>query len=293
MIPIVKIGHATFETPDLGRQVAYYTEVLGLALVERTAERAVLVCPSDHQSVVLKPGAAARCVALTLDVAQGHSGAEIVKDLAKAGLTGRLRSDSELGAGAVVGVDGPDGLTIDIAAARPSSGAKPSTGIMPRKLGHVAFKVPDVQKTVDFYVNVFGFRVSDWMGDFFAFLRCGPDHHTVNLLRGDKPKIHHIAFEAENWDHVRRACDFLAAHKMPIIWGPGRHGIGHNIFIYHRNPDGQIVELYTELDQMLSEELGYFDPRPWHGDNPQRPKVWDPALPSNVWGPPVPDGFRD
>ena len=22
-------------------------------------------------------------------------------------------------------------------------------------------------------------------------------------------------------------------------------------------------------------ELGYFDPRPWHEDLPQRPKVWD------------------
>jgi hypothetical protein len=30
----------------------------------------------------------------------------------------------------------------------------------------------------------------------------------------------------------------------------------------------------VELDQVLDEELGYFDPRPWHSDRPQRPKVW-------------------
>ncbi len=35
----------------------------------------------------------------------------------------------------------------------------------------------------------------------------------------------------------------------------------------------------------MNEELGYFEPRPWHRDNPQRPKVWakDPSA-SNLWG---------
>ena len=38
-----------------------------------------------------------------------------------------------------------------------------------------------------------------------------------------------------------------------------------------------MVEFFAELDQMLDEELGFFDPRPWHEDRPQRPKVWTPA----------------
>jgi hypothetical protein len=35
----------------------------------------------------------------------------------------------------------------------------------------------------------------------------------------------------------------------------------------------------------MNEELGYFEPRPWHRDNPQRPKVWakDPSA-ANLWG---------
>jgi hypothetical protein len=151
-----------------------------------------------------------------------------------------------------------------------------------------------VQGSVDFFVKLLGFRVSDWMGDFFAFLRCGPDHHTVNLLHGQKNKMHHIAFEARDWDHIRSACDFLGKQKIPLIWGPGRHGVGHNIFIYHHTPDGQIMELYTELDQMTDEGSGAFDPRPWHEDNPQRPKVWQPGpQTSNIWGIPTPQLFRE
>ena len=53
-------------------------------------------------------------------------------------------------------------------------------GIGPLKLGHVAFFTPDIARTVGFYEKVLGFRVSDWIGDFFCFMRCSPDHHTVN-----------------------------------------------------------------------------------------------------------------
>ena len=59
------------------------------------------------------------------------------------------------------------------------------------------------------------------MGDFFAFLRCRPDHHTLNVLHGKTNTMHHIAFEARDWDHIRTACNFLGKQKIPLIWGPG------------------------------------------------------------------------
>ena len=80
-----------------------------------------------------------------------------------------------------------------------------------------------------------------------------------------------------------RACDFLSLNGYKLLWGPGRHGIGHNIFAYHRAPNGLITELFAQLDQM-NEELGYFEPRPWHRDRPQRPKVWARPSASNYWG---------
>ena len=35
VINVKRLGHATLTTPDIDRQIAYYTEVVGLALVER------------------------------------------------------------------------------------------------------------------------------------------------------------------------------------------------------------------------------------------------------------------
>ncbi len=97
--------------------------------------------------------------------------------------------------------------------------------------------------------------------------------------------MHHIAFQLRDWAQVQHACDHLGRHHIPLLWGPGRHGAGHNIFTYHHDPDQQIVELFTELDMMLDEDLGYFEPRPWHEDFPQRPKVWqDSPHAVNHWG---------
>ncbi len=163
-------------------------------------------------------------------------------------------------------------------------------GIVPHKLGHVAFHVTDAKAVTKFYCDVLGFRVSDWMGDFFSFLRCGTDHHTINLMETGSNRHFHTAFELRDWSHLQTACDFLSLNGYKMLWGPGRHGIGHNLFAYHRSPGGLITELFAELDQMNDEALGYFEPRPWHRDNPQRPKTWakDPAA-ANLWGPGPPD----
>jgi len=157
------------------------------------------------------------------------------------------------------------------------------------KLGHVALRTPDPQAASEFYANVMGLRVSDWIEDRFVFMRSGFEHHTLNFARAPVRSLHHFAFELRGPAHMHQACDHLARQKLPVLWGPVRHGPGHNTAIYHRNPDGHLVELFCDLDRMTDEELGYFEPRPWHRDRPQRPKVWV-GLPRDVWGmPPSPE----
>jgi catechol 2,3-dioxygenase-like lactoylglutathione lyase family enzyme len=42
MIKAKRIGHATFVTPDIDRQIEHYREVVGLHLIERDSDRAFL-----------------------------------------------------------------------------------------------------------------------------------------------------------------------------------------------------------------------------------------------------------
>ena len=293
MIRIKKIGHATFSTPDLDKQVDYYTDVLGLTLVERVKDRAYLASTLDHHSIVLERGGAAQCTTLSFQMAPGTDLKAFAKQCQTQGVEAAAMSDAEPGIPDMLTLSDPKGTRVAVFAERePAHQTFSDHGVVPNKLGHIAFNVTDVKQVVDWYVKVLGFRESDWMGDFFAFLRCGPDHHTINLVRGERSKMHHIAFELQDWSHVQRACDLLARKGHPLVWGPGRHGIGHNIFTYHRDPDGNIVELFTELDRINDEDLGFYEPRPWHADRPQTPKVWTPDVKAaNLWGVPPPPDF--
>ena len=124
-------------------------------------------------------------------------------------------------------------------------------GVGPLKLGHVAWVV-DVAATGRGFLRTrcLGFKVSDWIEDWFVFMRCNADHHTVNFIRGAKRKMHHMAFELKDFIHMQNACDLFGQRNIPIIWGPVRHGPGHNIAIYHRTPDDQLIELFCELDRI-------------------------------------------
>lgn len=284
---VKQIGYAVFETPDLERAIAYYTQYLGLTEVQRDGRTAFLACPLDFYSVVLKQGAAPDATRLALQLGPDADIEAFAAKTKAKGVEVRCQTDTGPGTPVTLTVTDPSGMQVDLLATRTVDTTRAhNLGVTPRKLGHTAFFTPDIQATVKFYDEILGFRVSDWIGDFFVFMRCNPDHHTVNFLSGPQRGLHHIAFELNDWNHVKDACDLLPHHDLDLIWGPGRHGPGHNIYTYHINPDGFTVEMYAELDTMSNEENGYFDARPWHFDKPQRPKVWDPASirSRNYWG---------
>jgi catechol 2,3-dioxygenase-like lactoylglutathione lyase family enzyme len=210
---------------------------------------------------------------------------EVVKDLQKEGIKCERRKGISPGVAEAVTFTDPKGTQVDLYAeyTYPKEDLTPSAfNIL--KLGHVAYRVLDVQKVVKFYNDVLGFRTSDSRGDYFYFLRCNTDHHTLNFIVDEKPQLHHIAFEVLEWAEIRKATDFLALNKIHLVWGPGRHVIGHNVATYHRNSDLVRVEIFTEMDQMKDEALGYFDPRPWHQERPLYPKMHGPETLRNYWG---------
>lgn len=292
MIQVTRIGHATFETPDLERQIEYFTDIVGLVLAERENGRAFLATKLGDLVVTLQKGSEAKCAGISFQAAAATDFAHLRRGLEAEGVRCDLRNAPSPGIPEALTFADPKGTMIEVFTTANPLPRKPNAGIGPIKLGHLAFCVSEPKAFADFYGRVLGFRVSDWIEDWFVFMRCGPDHHTINFVQGKTTRMHHIAFELKDWAQVQSACDFLGGRNIPIIWGPGRHGPGHNVFTYHRNPDDQIIELFTELDKMLDESLGYFDPRPWHRDRPQRPKVWA-GMPRDIWGtPPTPDYIR-
>ena len=292
MIKARRIGHATFETPDLDRLTDHYTNVIGLVVAAREKDKVFLASKLGHLAVELRRSSAkGACRKLSFEISSDISIADAEKELTKHGIKSERSNDVAPGITNTLTFKDPKGTDVELFTSWSSlaDGQSPK-GIGIEKLGHVAYFTSDLKKTMEFYATVMGFKVSDWIGDFFVFMRCNPDHHTVNFLKDDSDRMHHIAFQLDDWSQMKTACDVLGRSKVDLAWGPVRHGPGHNIAVYHRNPDDHIIELFCDLDMMVDEDLGYFDPRPWHRDNPQRPKTWakDPSA-SNLWGPMPPE----
>jgi len=284
MIKVKRLRHVSFASPNVEAQLDYYQSIIGLAVIGRDDRRIILGTDSDELTLVLEHGAASRLTAIAYEVAPGLDLSDLQTSLASLDIKSEVRSDTAPGIPKTLVFNDPDGLQIELFSrwdfCKP---VEPVRGLAVAKLGHVALYTPDPERATKFFGDVLGFRVSDRIEENFVFLRCGPEHHAMNFARGTEARIHHLAFELRDASHMHQACDLLGRNKFQILWGPVRHGPGHNVAVYHHNPDRYLIELYYSMDLMLDEELGYFEPRPWHRDRPQRPKTWV-GLPRDVWG---------
>src|SRR3954451_25223579 len=68
MINVKRISHATFETPDIDRQIDYFTQIAGLTLTERENGRAFLATKLADLAVQLEKGDHARSARLAFQV---------------------------------------------------------------------------------------------------------------------------------------------------------------------------------------------------------------------------------
>lgn len=132
------------------------------------------------------------------------------------------------------------------------SGSSSSDAPSPATLQHFALRTPRVSEMLAFYKQL-GFVLSDEVkdeaGDLRAcFLRTDRLHHAMALFGAPISCFDHQSFEAPGWDDMKKWGDHMAARKVPIVWGIGRHGPGNDVFFMVRDPDGNLAEISSEIE---------------------------------------------
>jgi catechol 2,3-dioxygenase-like lactoylglutathione lyase family enzyme len=148
------------------------------------------------------------------------------------------------------------------------------------RLGHLTFESPDPLAAQAWWEDL-GFRLSEGLGGFFRWLRCNPIHHTVAFSRSDAPRLHHVGIEVADRAALIDHCDRLAELGHPIQYGPGRHFVGGNLFIYFLDRHGIRFEIFCELERIDDPDRS----GPVHGDELSREGS------VNTWGPQPPEAF--
>jgi len=147
-------------------------------------------------------------------------------------------------------VTDPDGNSIVFGLSAEES--SPAGGVR-GPLQHLTLATMDVQAIEDFYAGKLGFGVSDRvLADdgmvMTCFMRGNHEHHNLACFYQQRQGIDHHSYEAGEWDTIRDWADRLAARDIRLMWGPGRHGPGNNLFIFVTDPDGNWIEISAELE---------------------------------------------
>ncbi|QWF79320.1 VOC family protein [Amycolatopsis sp. CA-230715] len=153
--------------------------------------------------------------------------------------------------------------------------------IRPKKLGHCVVGTTDLEATMRFFTDGLGFKVSDYIGDKGAFMRCSVDHHNVLALAAPVNFLHHTSWQVDDIDDVGRGAKaMLEGNPDRHVWGLGRHHAGSNFFWYLKDPAGNFSEYYADMDCIPEDEL-------W------TPEVFEGTQGLFSWGPPPPPSFLE
>jgi catechol-2,3-dioxygenase len=165
----------------------------------------------------------------------------------------------------------PDGNNIEIAVApedlllSPTIVAPPRgrrSVLRPYSLQHVALYTPHLDTMVEFYIEALGFDISDWLLRERAWLRCNHHHHTVLFIQSESG-VDHVAYSVADGAELLRWGDYLSMHQVPILWGPGRHGAGNDLFLRFADSEGIHIELSAEMQHYYDHDVT-IPPRLWH-----------------------------
>lgn len=241
-----RLHHLQLGSPAPERLARFYAEVLGMA-AEEQGER--WLCRTRDRRHFFAPGKAN-----SLQFAAYAVASEDALD----GLSARLErhavprepSPTSLFERNSVSFRDPDGNRLVFGIPRADSSPAPR---MPARLQHLVLGSPAAERMVEFYSEVVGLRISDRVVDTegvlrTCFLRTDDEHHSFAVFQTSESRLDHHCYETPDWNAIRDWGDHLAAKRIPVTWGPGRHGPGNNLFLFFHDPDGNWLEVSAELE---------------------------------------------
>ena len=272
---ITRASHVVLTVKDLSASRRFYTEVLGLVVTAEEGDTLYLrgVEEACHHSLVLRKGDKPACARIGLRM---FTETDLEKGKAWFDARDCRTAWAEVPhQGRTLHVTDPVGTPLEFCATMPvvprmitRFSAQRGGGAL--RLDHYQILTPEVRKAAEFYMAA-GFRLSEYIAPKDTldlrgvFLQRKGNPHDIVFFNGAGPRLHHLAFLAPEVHHLLHACDVAGelGYGFEVERGPGRHGPGHAMFVYFRDPDGHRVELFNTHYQIMDVE--------------NEPVGWDPT----------------
>lgn len=263
--------------PDVAKSANFYTEIWGLEQIAQIGGSVYLrgTGPRHH---VLSLHSRTRTELLCINLTASDRGAVnalhaqvLASGVADVGTPAPIQKP---GGGYGFGFRDPEGRALRIVAESALHDEATDLPDRPRKLTHMGLRSADANRTLAFYIDVLGFKLTDCTPS-MSFVRCGSDHHAIVFVDSRVCTLDHVAFEMPDIDSVMRGVSRLRNRGYHLEWGVGRHRVGKSVFAYFVAPEGTVVEYAWDIEQ-VDDSRRVSSPDEW---SPDRTDLWGTAEP--------------
>ena len=261
---ILRLSHVDITVTDLELAAAYYTQVMGLEITDRTDDRIFFKCwdERDHHCLAVRHDARVGMDRFSFKVEHADDLDHFESRIEAAGHpVERLSDGDEIGQGESIRFELPSGHEMELVAdvhkvggrmplVNPPPMVDGLVAIAPPRIDHLLVPAEEVPVIARFFTDVLDFRLTEQLLDggghqIIAFLERSAKPHDIAFVQGPNGALHHFSFWLDDWDHIRRAADILAYNGITIDVGPTRHGLTRGNTIYFFDPMGTRNEVFT------------------------------------------------
>ncbi|MCL2735675.1 MAG: VOC family protein [Propionibacteriaceae bacterium] len=266
---ILRLGYAHIRVTDLEAAKRHYIYTMGLRPTLEVGNRVYLKGWDewDHHSVVLEEGGVG-VVKVGFKVAKVEDLDDIEAKARTFGVTTERMSKGD-------NPEVSDGLRfflpsmhtievyheqtlvgLEVGDVNPFPFPRDLMGIGVPRLDHALLGCDEVNTSEQFFIDVFGmFPVERLVPDMdhqdvsvATWLSNGNRTHDIALIGGENysGKLHHIAFQLEDWNAILRAGQIMAIDDVPVDLGPTQHNITRGKTIYYFDPAGNRNEVFAD-----------------------------------------------
>ena len=263
-----QLAHVQVLTPDPDGSLRFYTDVLGLEVTMRVGGSVYLRGWGDffHHTLQLTEASSPGLAHIGWRADGPEQLAEAVARIEATGL-GEGWYEDAVGHGPAYRYRSPGGhlheVFWEVERYEPPAGMQSPfpnrpqryvpRGVAARCLDHVTIATADPEGDVNWYRETLGHRYMEYTvppdrPDFvvFAMMTVCERAHDLGVVwdpSGVTGRINHLAYFVDSREELLRAADVYLNAGVAIEFGPGKHGMGEQDYLYVREPGGMRVEL--------------------------------------------------
>jgi len=264
MASVSQLGYLGLSVRDLNQWEQFAAQVLGLQPNGHDPDGALFLRMDDyHHRFIVHPTGNDDPAYIGWEVATEEGLEAMAAQLEQAGVSVTAGTAEEAEARRVAGMikfTDPSGMASEIFYGplvnfdKPFQSPRAISGFKTgdQGLGHFVVSVDDFDRSLHFYRDVLGMRISDFVNISpmpkvkikVGFFHCNPRHHTLAFAQmpGMSRRLHHFMLQLQSLNDVGMTYDLCQAQEVPIVMKLGKHTNDHMVSFYLRTPSGFNVE---------------------------------------------------